>query len=200
MPTLKYEINKSWDGDDVSKDSVVLLEITNDSALSVSENSLNPVGLVVKIDAPYFDDPPVPKNIPPGSTPNLWDYEVVEVFFLGNDDYYLEAEFGPKGHYLLLKLHGYRNVVKESLPLGYFSTQINESLGRWTGEAVIPYEYFPQNVNKLNAYAIHKSDPSRIYMSLYPTPKGKYPCPDFHRLEYFQPADFSRLLPQLKKQ
>jgi hypothetical protein len=59
---------------------------------------------------------------------------------------------------------------------------------------LIPFEYFPKNVNALNAYAIHKSDPERVYMSLFPVPKGAFSNPDFHRLDYFQKADFSGIM------
>ena len=57
---------------------------------------------------------------------------------------------------------------------------------RWKGEAYIPLEYFPANVDKYNFYAIHGTDKGsesqRVYKSFKPVP-GEHP--DFHRLEYF---------------
>jgi len=48
----------------------------------------------------------------------------------------------------------------------------------WRGDAVIPNHYLPPNVSKFNAYAIHGTDPTRVYESLYPVPQGKYAAPD----------------------
>ena len=44
---------------------------------------------------------------------------------------------------------------------------------KWIGEAIIPAEYFPPNVTKMNAFAIHngKELDSRVYEALYPAPK-----------------------------
>ena len=51
----------------------------------------------------------------------LWNYEVVEIFFLAskNEDMYLELEFGPHGHHLGLLLHGERNTLTHSFPIQY---------------------------------------------------------------------------------
>lgn len=39
------------------------------------------------------------------------------------------------------------------------------------GEALLPWSYFPPNVNKMNSYAIHGSGEERTYEALYPIPK-----------------------------
>ena len=58
----------------------------------------------------------------------------------------------------------------------------------WRGEAFIPNEYFPPNVDKFNAYAIHgQPENQRIYKALFPSNGAQ---PDFHALEYFQNLDF----------
>ena len=49
---------------------------------------------------------------------------------------------------------------------------------QWRGEAIIPASYFPPNVSKFNAYAIHGEGSGRVYESLYPVPEGAYPEPD----------------------
>jgi len=48
----------------------------------------------------------------------------------------------------------------------------------WTGRAIIPWEYFPPQVNKFNAFAIHGSGTGRAYWSLFPVPTDKYETPD----------------------
>ena len=53
----------------------------------------------------------------------LWDYEVVEAFFLATStNKYLELEFGPHGQHLMLLLDGRRNAIRHSLPLEYQAT------------------------------------------------------------------------------
>lgn len=186
---FRYTINTTWD-DQLPPDSEEITVSFHNWTSEVANNS----GLLIEIDAPLYNDPIVPPHLPVGSTDQLWNYEVVEVFFLSeSEEIYLEAEFAPKGHYLLLTLDTNRTILEYELPLDQYTTQITED-GRWHGKAVIPYSYFPKNVNKFNAYAIHKSDPNRVYMSLFPTPTGKYTEPNFHRLEYFQPIDLSPIL------
>ena len=85
-------------------------------------------------------------------------------------------------------------MFRHTLPLEY-SASISNSTGTWTGRARIPANYFPPDVTLFNAYAIHGTGDGRIYEALY---ESSGPQPDFHRLEKFQPIEFSRLLPNNK--
>ena len=49
---------------------------------------------------------------------------------------------------------------RHSLPMDY-SAKIDEERKMWTGIARVPADYFPPNVNRWNAYAIHGTDESR---------------------------------------
>ena len=64
------------------------------------------------VEAQYFNDPPPPGALPGQAYFGLWDYEVVEAFFLNDQDQYLEVEFGPHGQHIVLLLDGRRNAVK----------------------------------------------------------------------------------------
>lgn len=64
----------------------------------------------------------------------------------------------------------------------HFSFQ-DKAKKTWIGHAKLPKDYFPPNVDKFNAYAIHGLDGNRCYKSLFPVPGSS---PDFHRLECFQ--------------
>ena len=119
----------------------------------------------------------------------MWDYEVVEIFLLNDAGQYLEVELGPWGHHLLLLLDNGQD-LRHSLPLEYSATRTGHS---WTGRAIIPSDYLPPNISKLNAYAIHASGSDRKYEALYPAKTGAHEAPNFHRLEYFQPVDFRRI-------
>ena len=62
-----------------------------------------------------------------GAYYRLWDYEVVEIFFLSSkDNMYLEVEFGPHGHHLGLLLNGRQKCIKHSFPIDY-----KAEIGKW---------------------------------------------------------------------
>merc|ERR1711892_443987 len=177
-----FRINKSWDGKATGHPPILLtLQEEHDGA-----------ALKVTISSPYFEDPAPEGGRPGEAFFKLWEYEVVEAFFLNNDDQYLELEFGPHGQHLMLLLDGRRNAIKHSLPLDYTAV-IDEKSNTWKGKALVPLSYFPPNVTLFNAYAINGVGDQRIYEALYES-SGKQP--DFHRLEKFQPLDFSTLLPE----
>ena len=95
-----FQIRGTWDGEVIEHDPV--------------EVSLVAAGkdLIIRISAPYFGDP-APEGGKPGETYwQLWEHEVVEAFFLNNQEQYLELEFGPHGQHLMLILNGNRNAIK----------------------------------------------------------------------------------------
>jgi len=67
-------------------------------------------------------------------------------------------------------------VFKDKLALEYTSS-IDEVSKTWTGSAVIPLSYFPQDVQKVNAFAIHGSGLGRQYEALYPS-SDEFATPD----------------------
>lgn len=59
--------------------------------------------MTIKVEAPYFDNPKPPGGVRGQSFYQLWDYEVVEAFFLDSKSQkYLEIELGPHGQYLVM--------------------------------------------------------------------------------------------------
>jgi len=135
--------------------------------------------LQVHVDAAYHGDPP-PLCLP-GSTPRLWEHEVVELFLFGNDARYLEIELGPAGHHLVLQLHGIRQVVKTLTTLEFPKPRIDS--GRWSGVATIATRHLPDGLHRVNAHAIHGQAAQRRYLSAFAGPGS----PDFHRLECARP-------------
>lgn len=177
---MTFKFATTWDGKPVDHDPI--------------EISLLPENDYIKMEikAPFFNDPPAPDGDSGKPFNKLWDYEVVEAFFLGGEEKYLEVEFSPHGQHLLLFLSGRKNAIKMCLPVEYHAT-INGNT--WTGYAKIPLTYFPPKVNLFNAYAIHGSGENRVYEALYPVPTNHFENPDFHRLEFFRYVDFSAMLP-----
>ncbi len=173
MPeALELRVAKTWDGEPIPEDEQVVFTISAAGA-----------ALGIHVDAPFHDDPPPPGGLGPAD--GLWDYEVAELFIAGGEDSggetaYTELELSPHGHYLLLRLHGIRQVVTKLEPLAY-SARI--AGGRWHGEALLPGRLLPPPPHRANAYAIHGTGRSRRYLAMTPAP-GR--APDFHRLDVFE--------------
>ncbi|XP_061440252.1 UPF0462 protein C4orf33 homolog isoform X1 [Rhineura floridana] len=146
-------------------------------------------GLVMEVNSLFFDDPPAPSGEPGKPFDGLWDFEVAESFFLNSATRnYLEVELCPHGQHLVLFLSG-GDCLEKGLALA-FKADING--GNWNGTAIIPWNYFPPGVDKMNSYAIHGSGIGRTYEALYPIPREEIEegqGPNFHCLEYFK--DFS---------
>ncbi|KAI1304186.1 UPF0462 protein C4orf33 -like protein [Halotydeus destructor] len=187
MTSKTLTITKTWDSQPLVAD-----KFTNVTLAGVRDVNGHVTGLQVNVSAPFYNDPPPPG--PAGSKMGLWDYEVVEAFFLGTDDRYLEVEFGPFGHYIILMLNGAKNCIKHSIPVDYQVTS-RQVGGQWTGTAVIPLDYLPPNLIKINSYAIHGLNETREYMAFNPVPSGQFRQPDFHRLDYFVSFDYEQLIP-----
>ena len=154
-------VQHTWDGDVVGEDEAV--------ALTIERAELE---LTVRIDAPFHDDPPPDSD-------DLWKHEVVELMLVGADDTYLEVELSPCGQSLVLFLRGERHVVDRGAVLDYHAHIDGR---RWLGVACIPLDLLPVETGRLNAFAIHGTEPDRRYLAWKPTGG---PQPDFHRLAAF---------------
>lgn len=165
---MKLVVERTWDDQPV--DVQVTVELRRDAD-----------HLVIDVDAPFFDDAPPPG--PAGPTAELWSYEVVEAFFLGADERYLEVELSPHGHHLVLELSGVRQVVRQAMPLDFSATIEG---GRWQGRARVPASWLPPGWDRVNAFAIHGEGEARRFLAFQPA-GGE--APDFHRLEVFTRID-----------
>ncbi|XP_054410476.1 UPF0462 protein C4orf33 homolog isoform X3 [Pongo abelii] len=168
---MDFKIEHTWDGFPVKHEPVFI--------------RLNPGdrGVMMDISAPFFSDPPAPLGEPGKPFNELWDYEVVEAFFLNDiTEQYLEVELCPHGQHLVLLLSGRRNVWKQELPLSF---RVSRGETKWEGKAYLPWSYFPPNVTKFNSFAIHGSEDKRSYEALYPVPQ--------HELQQGQKPDFSHI-------
>lgn len=176
-----YNIRTTWNNQSIPHDQHVSVHLSYHKDLKIT------------VRAPFYDDPKLPDMTDhPGTFDKLYNYEVVEVFLLGDDEKYLEIELGPKGQYLLLQLQGYRNVTQNYVELQSYHSHISGK--HWHGTAVVANDKLPPNISHFNAYAIHGSDDERIYLSLFPAPENSsnYTQPDFHRLELFEPISIFR--------
>ncbi|XP_015905439.2 UPF0462 protein C4orf33-like [Parasteatoda tepidariorum] len=176
---MEFSILTTWDDKPIDHEATIIKLHSEDDVV------------IMEIKAPFYDDPPPNPRGTDKSFNKLWDYEVVEAFFLGKAEKYLEVEFSPHGFYFILLLAGRKNAIKVGLPIVYTANIEGNS---WTGIARIPKSYFPPNVKLFNAYAIHGTGKNRTYEALNPVPTGQFQTPDFHRLEYFRYIQFETIL------
>ncbi|KAM6270150.1 UPF0462 protein C4orf33 homolog isoform 1-T2 [Porphyrio hochstetteri] len=186
---MEFTIKHTWDGLPVSHEPVtIVLKPGNE-------------GLLMEVNAPFFNDPPAPLEEPGKPCSQLWDYEVVEAFFLNDrTEQYLEVELCPHGQHLVLLLSGKRQVWKEELPLEF---EVMRTKNKWEGKAHLPWNYFPPCTKQFNAFAIHGLGEDRKYEALYPVPRHKLQegqKPDFHRLEFFKELNLKGLMGEDWKQ
>jgi len=170
-----FAIQNTWNGSCVTHEP---MKVTISPALDG--------GCIMKVEGPFFNTSGKPDG-PQGAFDGLWEYEVVEAFFLNDNNQYVEVELGPYGHHIVLLLDGVRNAVKTMLPMPYTATIKGD---RWEGEATIPRGYFPPGVTKFNAYAIHGKGATRAYEALYPA--SGTAAPDFHDLNFFKSFDMTQ--------
>lgn len=125
----------------------------------------------------------IPDASPKSRVEGLWQYDVVEVFFLDEGEQYLEVELGLGGHFLVLGFDGIRNRVTgfETEP---FLVQHEQKDGWYTTRLLLPETVFPQHLQAINAFAILGGQ----YFAYHPLPGGK---PDFHQPAYYPLAQMS---------
>ncbi len=163
----RFRIARLWTGEPAEDAEAVELELFLDQGRN----------LQVRIEAPYHGDP-APRQ-PPGPLDGLWEFEVVEVFLVGPDGRYTEAEFGPHGHHLVLRLEAPRAVRDRGHEIVFETSRSNR---RWEGSATLPCRLLPGEICRIGLFAIHGTGPRRRYLSAHRLAGSS---PDFH-----QPADF----------
>ena len=130
--------------------------------------------LNIDVDAPFAGDPaPVGK----GSTPRLWEHEVVELFVFGEHGQYTEIELGPHGHWLVLRFDGIRHLVDEGHAIRY-RAWLGKKHAMWKGRARIDRRLLPDVPVRCNLFRIAGAADDRRYQAMVPVP-GDHP--DFHQ-------------------
>ena len=184
----KFEVKTSWDGSQLPETDIVSVSFSCEHVDGKSEPEMR-----IKLDAPFYDNPP-PKSTKDGSScACLWEFEVVEIFLKGRMDKYIEIELSPHDEYLILAMDGHRQCFHEALrPLSYKCGIVSH---RWWAELVIPFSYLPPpfvagscSLFTFNVYALHNDrEGSRRCAALFPSSESfDYDSPDTHRLHLFE--------------
>ncbi len=89
----EYLIKTTWDNKQINDHEPI--SISFDTSFD-GQQQQDDNYLIINVKAKFFNDPAEPLGLKPGEFFNLWDYEVVEAFFLADSTgKYLELEFGP---------------------------------------------------------------------------------------------------------
>lgn len=83
--------------------------------------------------------------------------------------YFLIVSYFQIGLYLTVwkKKNLFLIQSQDKMPIEY-TAKIDRTKNTWNGTAIIPIDYLPPHVGRINAYAIHGSGVNRRYESLYP--------------------------------
>lgn len=165
-----FTIKTFWDGTPCENS---LLRGTVD--LKREEN-----GLRITATLPTQPGPHVPKTPPMTRVANLWEYDVVECFLVGEEKY-LEVELGAGGHFLVLDFTAPRvrdQEYTDFVPDMTYDQDAGD--GRWKASIVIPWEMVPKGLKAMNAFVIVREN----YVCMSPLPG---PQADFHQPDRFLP-------------
>lgn len=136
--------------------------------------SLSTSGIVIKAQSTYGSSPRIPDAPERTRIDGLWNYDVVEVFFVGEDGTYTEIELGAGGHWLVF---GFSDVRKRSNDYTDFTPQMTYKKlenNQWESEILIPWQMLPKKITRMNAFVINGEN----FLSLTPLPGTQ---PDFHQ-------------------
>jgi hypothetical protein len=126
---------------------------------------------------------PVPR-LPPAAlgerVSNLWEYDVVECFLVGEEGRYLEVELGAGGHFLVLSFSAPRSRSDAHERLRPELDFTRDAAG-WRSRTVLEWQVVPQPLTALNAFVIA----SGAHLAHAPLPGS---APDFHQPRHFPRA------------
>jgi hypothetical protein len=126
---------------------------------------------------------PAPGSAPPAPVgsrvANLWETDVVELFWVGPEGRYVELELGAHGHFLVLSFRAPRARVDEHESLRPELRHRLDARG-WETSLCLPWSLLPQPLEALGAFALAHG----ACAAAHPVPGS---TPDFH-----QPAHFPR--------
>jgi hypothetical protein len=166
--TLFLKLNHLWNGD-VCPDDRLWAEV---SLSKVAE------GVLVYVRGPMLYEQQIPDSPIGERVDGLWEFDVIEVFFVGPGHQYLELELGAGGHWLALGFDRIRHRSHEYKNFNPIVRYEKRSDKTWSSRIVLPWRMIPENLRALNACAIMAGQ----CLSLTPLSGEK---PDFHQPDSF---------------
>jgi hypothetical protein len=144
--------------------------------------SLQPGGLEIRASLPHQETPRVPAGAPRTRVADLYEYDVVECFLVGEGGRYLEVELGAGGHFLVLSFDATRVLADAHEDLEP-TLRFQSGAHGWRSTLLLPAQLLPPRICAVNAFVIAGGR----FLAWHPLP-GPGAAPDFH-----QPARFPRV-------
>ena len=124
-------------------------------------------------------------DAPPGSrVADLWRYDVVECFLVGEKGHYLEAEIGPGGHFLVLSFEAPRKCSGVHLSLQP-ELEHDRTPEGWSAGIRLDWALVPPGLCALNAFVCARGR----FLAYHPVPGDE---PDFHQPDSYPAARLAR--------
>jgi hypothetical protein len=161
-------VASTWDGQPIERERHTVVEY------SVVRSA---VGTQVRLtwDAPH-DGLTQGPQVDEGFFPELWRFEVVEVFIAGANGAYLEFEVGPWGHFAVFAFAS-RRQKERNVPVQHYTAE--RVAGRFRGSLSFDASALPPGALRWNAHRIDGPSEARRYFSARANPGAR---PDFHNL------------------
>lgn len=141
---LNLEVERRWNGDDCP-DKTIRGEFQVERIDQ---------GLLITAKAPKFSVEHQP-NVPTGTRfDGLWEFDVLEIFFVGEGEKYLEIELGTAGHYLVLSFDGIRRRVNDFYDKSFDHNFVRNDDGSTVSTILIPNDILPPVITRANAFVI----------------------------------------------
>ena len=137
-------------------------------------------GLRFEARVPDPEPARVPSAPPGRRVADLWHYDVVECFLVGEGGRYLEVELSAGGHFLLLSFDAPRRRVdahEDARP----PLDFQRGAAGWAAAIRLPWEIVPAGLCALNAFVCARDR----FLAYRPLPGG---TPDFHQPAHFPPV------------
>lgn len=166
--SLYFTVNRMWDGSPCGDERL-------HAEVWITKTG---TGLNIRVHAPILDDQRVPNAPVDSRFDGLWEYDVVELFFVGADGTYTEVEIGAGGHYLVLAFDQIRHRSNDFAGRDFEHRHGGATPGTWQTQMTIPWDVLPASISRMNAFVIAGG----AHLALSPVPGTE---PDFH-----QPAAF----------
>ncbi|OGL95613.1 hypothetical protein A2348_01845 [Candidatus Uhrbacteria bacterium RIFOXYB12_FULL_58_10] len=142
-------------------------------------------GLEVRVHAPLRDDRHVPDAPRDTRVDGSWEFDAIELFFVGEDGTYTEVELGPGGHYLVLSFDGVRHRSNDWLGREFVHRNASATPGTWQSVIQLPWDVLPKKIVRANAFVLVGGQ----HLAWSAVPGAE---PDFHQPDVFSSVTFSR--------
>ena len=172
---MRLAIEREWDGRPCAD-----ARLHGEVRLSLPAGGPQTRGLEIQASLPHQHAPRVPEQPPHTRVADLYEYDVVECFLVGEGGRYLEVELGAGGHFLVLSFDAPRVLADAHEDLDPV-LRFEEGTSRWRSTLTLPEDFLPTGVCAVNAFVIAGGH----HLAWHPVPGAR---PDFH-----QPGCFPRV-------